>query len=196
MDQRFQAIRLVTERYSQLQGLRVAYAGLLWTCFGGVLATQANVTPLELLTVFLGIVVLYLPGSRMLDRYYRSRFGRIVVPRSSTSKAWIVLALAAIAISSKLSGFYPLAGAFLVVGAESLWTAIRDWPTRWHHVVGGIAGALAAAVQFTAPPGLGPALALGCAIIGLAYIPIGLLDHRLLVSVMRRHGEQEAPDLP
>lgn len=193
MDPRLQAIRLVTERYSQLQGLRVAYAGLLWTCFGAVLTTQADVTPLELLTAFLGIVVLYLPGNRMLDRYYTSRFGRIVVPRSSTSKARIVLALAAIAMSSKLFGFYPLAGAFLVVAAESLWTAIRDWPTRGHHVVGGIAGTLAASVQLTLPPGLGPGLALGCAIIGLAYIPIGLLDHRLLVSVMCRQAEQEAP---
>ena len=187
MDQHLDKLRLVAERYSELQGLRLAYAGVVWVTFGAALATQADVTSLELLAAIVGALALYLPGNWALRRFYSNRFGRTVVP-ASQSRRWLVPALVVMIVTSKLGGGQ-LAGAFVVVAVGSLWIAIRDWPARGYYVVGGIAGALATTAQFAALPGVGSHQALGCAIVGLGYIPIGLLDHRLLTSVMRTRRE-------
>ena len=193
MDQQLDKIRLVAERYSELQGLRIAYAGVVWVAFGAALAPQADVTSLEILAMIVGALAIGLPGYWALGRYYANRFGRLVVPPSQ-SRRWLVPTLAAVTVTGQLGGG-PLAGAFLVAAVSSLWTAIRDWPARGYYVVGGITGALAAAVQFASLPGVGSHMALGCGLIGLGYIPLGLLDHRLLASVMRNQAascDQEA----
>ena len=182
-------IRLVVERYSELQGLRVAYAGVLWVAFGSALAVQAHLAPLELLAAFLGMVALYVPGNWMLSRYYRSRFGRIVVRPTGRVNPPFVLALAWIAIANGFFGFHPVSAAFFIVAVASLWTAIRDWPVRGYYIVGSAAGAVAAATQFGSDPAFGPTHAAGCAIVGLGYLVLGLLDHRLLASVMARRPE-------
>lgn len=189
MDQRLRRVRLVTARFSELKGLHVAYAGTLWVTFGIALYAQRDVTAWTLLTGFAGVVAAYLPGKWWLDRYYRHRFGRIVVSPLRTSRVlWLIPALVAIAIGSKVFAVGPLGGACLVVSAESLWVAIRDWPSRGHYLIGGVAAALAGSVQFASHSSFlsfGHAEAVGVAIMGLSYIPLGLLDHRLLTSVMQ-----------
>lgn len=188
MDQRIQRVRLVSERYSELKGLHVAYAGALWVSFGTALHAQGDVNTTMLLTSFIGVVVAYLPVKWWLDRYYRRRFGQIVVSPWRASKLLLIPALVVIAVADQLFGGGPLAGAFIIVAAGSLWVAIRDWPARGHHLIGCVAGIVAASFQFDAgspPLPFGNRQALGVAIIGLSYIPIGLLDHWLLTSIMR-----------
>jgi hypothetical protein len=187
VDQRLQRVRLVTERYSELKGLHAAYAGALWVCFGTALYLRQEVDAMILLAAFGGAVVAYLPGKWWLDRYYRTRFGQIVVSPLRASRLLLIPVLLAISLTDDVLGGGPLGGAFLVVAAGSLWTAIRDWPARGHHLIGCVAGALAAALQFPSEStAFAKPQALGVAIIGLSYIPIGLLDHRLLTSVLRR----------
>ena len=189
MDQGLNAIRLVTERYSELKGLHVAYAGALWVCFGTALYLQGDVNLVTLMAAFLGAVVAYLPGKWRLDRYYRLRFGQIVVSPWRRSK-WLFPALMAVAGANLLFGGGPMGYAFLVITISSLKVAIRDWPERGHHLVGCAAGALAASMQFAQGSGkFGKPEALGIAIIGLSYIAVGLLDHRVLTSVLghRQH---------
>ena len=147
---------------------------------------QPEVTATNLLATFVGVVVVYLPAKWWLDRYYASRFGRTVNSRLRRSRIWMVPAFVALVISDQVFGMGPVGGGFLIVAAESLWIAMRDWPARGHYLVGCVAAALAVAVQFSPDPTpFGKPEALGVAIIGLSYIPVGLLDHRLLRSVMR-----------
>ena len=194
MDQQLANIRLVTTRYRELKGLHVAYAGALWASFGAVLSAQADVTAMDLLAAFAIVVVAYLPGKWWLDRYYASRFGRIVVSPLRTSKLWVLPACAALALANRVFGVGPLAGASLIVSGEALWIAVRDWPARGHYLIGCLAGALAASVQFAPHSAFfGKPQALGIAILGLSYIPLGLLDHWLLTSVMR--SQTEDPEL-
>jgi hypothetical protein len=193
VDQRLTKIRLVTERFSELKGLHVAYAGALWASFGGVLRAQADVTPMHLVVAFAVVVAAYLPGKWWLDRYYASRFGRIVVGPLRRSKLWLLPAFAALALVNTFYGVGALAGAFLIVAGESLWIAIRDWPARSHYLMACVAAASATALQFGSESRFfGPAQALGLAIIGIGFIPVGLLDHRLLTSVMRHTDAQYA----
>ena len=85
MDQQLDKIRLVAERYSELHGLRIAYAGVVWVAFGAALAPQADVTSLEILVMFIGALAIGLPGYWALGRYYANRFGRSLRPRRPPS---------------------------------------------------------------------------------------------------------------
>ena len=191
MDQRIRDVRLVTERYAELKGLHVAYAGALWVCFGVALSMEREITTLGLLVPFAITVAAYLPVKWWLDRYYRTRFGQVVVSPLRQTK-WLVPSLIAIAAANILFGGGPLGYGFLVVAISSLRIAIRDWPARGHYLVGCAAGAVAASIQFVPHSGMfGKEEAFGIAIIGLSYILLGLLDHRLLTSVLggRQHPE-------
>lgn len=187
MVQRLRTIRLVTERYNELQGLRLVIAGamLAATC-GGLLIAQARQR-----AVLIAIIVTFaamLPCQSLLTRYYAARFGRIVVQVSRRNGLWLLAAMAiALALSGKPFGPGQLAGVFLIGAAGASWIAIRDWPLRGYHLLGAVAAAFGASIQLMAvhAQSLPSAQATAFLVFGLAYIPIGFLDHRLLASVMR-----------
>ena len=75
--------------------------------------------------------------------------------------------------------------------ASSLWIVWRDWPHRLHHVIGACAGLVGIVVsssvavthrEFGTPldPVVADVYALTYAILGLGFLAVGLLDHRLL----------------
>ena len=79
------------------------------------------------------------------------------------------------------------------VGLVSLWVAIRDWPWRAYYL--GATAAVAIGFAASAPVGglLAPDMTLGVMFIllGVSMVPIGLLDHLLLVKLMKEVREQE-----
>lgn len=189
MDQRLRTIRLLTERYSELQGLRVAFAGGLVAAVCGAVLIAApepdvRVVNLALLAAF----AVHLVAHFFLARYYRSRYGRIDAPRSRAAGGWFAVALmAVITILDNTFRTGPLAGLLVVGAISALWVVVRDFPMRSYYLLGVVGSSLGATIMFMAAgtPQLGRAQALGMFVFGLAYIPIGLLDHRLLTSAMR-----------
>lgn len=199
MDQRLATIRLVTERYTELQGLRVAFAGgLIAAVCGAVLIATPEpalqVVNLALLAAFGVNLVAHL----VLARHYRRRYGRTTVSPSRAAMGWFALALVAV-ITVVDSRFRtgPFAGLLVVGAVSALWIVVRDFPKRAYHLFAVAGSALGAMLMFMASgtPQLGRAQALGMFVFGLAYIPIGLLDHRLLASTMRRSAASQDEQL-
>jgi hypothetical protein len=199
MDRRLETIRLVTARYEQLKGLRLVLVGVIFaTTFGAVALTDPQIGSATVQLAIVVTLVMFVPCQLLLDRYYRSKFGTIVKPASRATGVWFGVAIGVTAlITDKLTGSGPLTGALIIAVAQGLWIAIRDWPLRAHHLLGCLGAAGGVVIQFTAVHGNLPrAQAIAFLVVGLAYIPVGLLDHRLLTSVMRpahRHGSAEAP---
>lgn len=189
MDQRLKTIRLLTERYSELQGLRVAFAGgLIAATCGAVLIAAPQP---DLRVVNLAVLAAFgvdLAAHLLLARYYRSRYGRIDAPRSRAASGWFAVAL--VAVITILDNTYrtgPFAGLLVVGAVSALWVVVRDFPMRSYYLLGVVSSSLGATLMLIAAgtPQLGRAQALGMFVFGLTYIPIGLLDHRLLTSAMR-----------
>lgn len=137
--------------------------------------------------------VAMLPGLWLVDRYYAATFSRIVGRPSPIAAWWL---LGAVAVSAIVPGG-PLgpgqmAVPFLIGAAAAFWIAVRDWPLRAHHLLGCAAVAFGAAIQLMSlqSDSLPRAQAIAFFALGVAYVPVGLLDHRLLTSVMRKpNGE-------
>src|SRR4026209_1106141 len=71
-------IRLLATRFHQLQGLRVAFAGMAYTVVFGSYLVAAEPSEAGVL-IALGVsVLIYLPADLSLKRYYASTFGRQV----------------------------------------------------------------------------------------------------------------------
>lgn len=193
MDQRLKTIRLVTERYTELQGLRLAFPGaiLAVTC-GALLIAQAQQR-----AVLIAVIVAFsamLPCQWLLNCYYTARFGRIVRPTSRVAGAWLIGSMAvALILTGEPFGPGQMAATFAIGAAGALWVAVRDWPLRAHHLLGCAAAAGGASIQFVALHSefLPRAQATAFLIFGLTYIVVGLLDHRLLTSVVGP-GDREA----
>ena len=194
MDRRLARIRLVTERYNELQGLRRAIAGAMLAATGGGLLI-AHAGRRSVLTALVLTFAAMIPSQWLLSRYYAARFGRIVVPPPRKQGIWL---LAAMAIVLAITGYAfdsgQFAGPFMIGVGAALWIAIRDWPLRGYHLLGAVVTGVAAVLQLLAPDSdaMPRAQATSFLLVGLAYIPIGLLDHRLLASVMRTQQRNPA----
>ena len=74
-----------------------------------------------------------------------------------------------------------------------MWVALRDWPWRAYYLAAPVA--VATAFTFTASGGgvIEPSLTLAVLFltIGASFVPIGILDHMLLVKLMK---EARAPE--
>ena len=187
MDQQLKAIRLITERYTELQGLRLAFPGaMLAVTSGALLIAQARQR-----AVLIAVIITFtamLPCQWLMNRYYTARFGRTVGPPSRVPALWFVVSMAlALITTGKPLGSGQLAATFAVAAAGAFWVAVRDWPLRAYHLLGSAAAAFGASIQFVAlnSESLPRAQATAFFVLGLAYIVAGLLDHRLLISVMR-----------
>jgi hypothetical protein len=189
VDERLRTVRLVSERYAGLQGLRLVVIGAAYAVVFGVVLILGPVTATSTLMIAIAIMfAIVLPSQWLLTRYYESRFGRIVPPFSGDHGLWISVGTAlAVTITDKMTGAGALAGGGAIAAGAALWIVIRDWPLRSYHLLGGAACAVGVSLQFLAAnsTALPRAQATAFVIVGLAYILVGVLDHRLLTSVLR-----------
>lgn len=112
------------------------------------------------------------------------------------------IVMMALTIESMKSVYYPggLSIAALALTAHSTWVLVQDWRFRSYHVAGVAAGAIGMGLTLATPmtvrlytplpPDIAAAYGQTYALIGLALIVVGLLDHRLLWQGMSR---AEAP---
>jgi hypothetical protein len=192
-------IAFVTRRFHELQGLIPAMlgAGLI---FGPLLQhslwPRYNYGPFQALTfasVTAGVTVEY------LRQLYRNTFGEAVATWSQKMRAVIPMQLVLWGGLADMTIEFdrptPSVAAMALVG-YALWVVARDWPFRVHHLVGGAAGIMAAAITTAAPPLLdqfGPpdparseAFLLSYTILGLGLVATGLGDHQLLATTSAR----------
>lgn len=195
MDERqLASIRLLSRRFLELQGLRIALAGgTIAVVLGSYLAVAAPTVPgagVALLTA----CALMSPGQWWLHHYYARTLGRQMLEPAAAWPGKIV-PLAAVAIGIYVNSRYsaiPAGGPTMAtVVVMSILVAIRDWPWRAHYL--GVAVVVAAAFGMTVlgTAVVNPGLTLSVTLLatGLALVPVGLLDHWLLVRLMKEARE-------
>ena len=194
MDQHLRSIRLVTERYRELQGLRLVLVGLaLFGCFGAFALLGAPGGTTGQAVVSVTMIAVSFPGMWLADRYYAGRFGRVVRGERRDRSMWplVTFTVGSSVLNNWLS-VGPLTFAVAFLAPMALWIAIRDWPLRAHHFLAAFAASVALWVVFTTPLAERPlAEALAMVIIGAVSIPVGVLDHRLLTRVMPKRSAEE-----
>ena len=188
------AIRFVSERYEQLQGLRVVVIGSVFAVSAGAYALAgAPGGDWGLLTTMLIAFGVMAAGVYLAGCYYTVRFGRIVREERSAD-LWLPVTLSIVMTAgNNVFSLGPLPMPVAFNAGWALWIAIRDWPFRPHYLLGTAACAATLIGVLTIPrfrPHRPVDDALAIMFIGLVYVVIGLLDHRLLTSVMRsQHAE-------
>jgi hypothetical protein len=190
--ERLARIRLVTERFNELQGLRAALIGsaFAFAMMGCLIATGWRDNGIALFVALGLALVLIMLGEPWLDGYYAATFGRVAAP--SAPEKWLVPAGVVVIVALTVFGPHH-GGIFLFLGTRSLWIAIRDWPLSQHHFFSAAAAAIAAATQLTDVARQAPdsAFAAGFLLVGVVTTMTGFADHRLLAeSVDRRARER------
>jgi hypothetical protein len=193
--QRLERIRLLSSRFHELQGLRLALAGTaIIIAVGGYLIAAPEPTNNGALIALGMSSVLMLTGMWWLNRYYAATFGRQVwKPGRFTwlflPVYFVVATLLHVSIPSIPAG----APTAAMVVLASVWVAIRDWPWRAYYLAAPVAVVIA--FRFTASGGgvIEPQLTLAVLFltIGASFVPVGMLDHVLLVKLMK---EARAPE--
>jgi hypothetical protein len=190
MDERQLArVRLLSRRFLELQGLRIAFAGGTIAIALGSYLMAAEPTASGVGVALLVAAVLMIPGQWWLHRYYARTFGR-QVPEPAARWPANVFLLGFLAVAMYLNNRFPAIPAggptMATAVAISLALAIRDWPWRAHYL--GVAAVVGMAFTFTVVGAevINPGLTLGVTLLatGLALVPVGLLDHWLLVRLM------------
>jgi hypothetical protein len=182
-------IRLLSARFHELKGLRLALTGACITLVvGGYLLTEPAPTDTGSMVALLAAFVLLIPGMVWLGRYYDSTFGRQERKPSRHTLAFVVgFNIVAWTLNAAIPSIPPGGPTLGLVVMGSLWLAIRDWPYRGYYA--GVAAAVVAAFAATASGGgpLAPNLTLGTLFlaVGASFVPVGLLDHLLLVRLMK-----------
>ena len=198
MDQhRLNRIRFLSQRFNELQGLRVALTGVCIVLgLGSYLAVTPRPTDNGAMIALVLAFVPVIPGVYWLNRYYTSTFGRQVsAPRP---KWWHFVMVPLFGLMAFLNAQFPAipAGAptLMVVAIASAWVAIRDWPWRAYYLGGTAAVALSFAASASGAGILGPGTTLGVMFlaVGISMVPIGLLDHFLLIRLVKESREPVA----
>lgn len=145
--------------------------------------------------------VLAIPGEWWLQRYYARTFGRqLLRPRDAkrTLVFFCIYFLASMFLNHQFPAIPSGAPTAFTVALLSLWVAVRDWPWRGYYA--GATAAVAIALGLSAAVGgvLDPSLTLAAMFfaVGTAMVPIGLLDHRLLVRLVQEAREATVPSDP
>lgn len=183
-------IKLVTERYWELQGLRhVLVAVVFVVVFGGLLLTGPEPAS-DTLPIAVGSAILLIAlGMLWLDRYYARVFGQIQPSVAARRfSVWIVPGTLLV-----LLWLHPVVGAppyslyFLGWAAFSAWIAWRDWPIRRHRLLDTAAGLGAGLIQWPASAaGQSDAGFLwGLVLMAVAAAMSGVRDHGLLEETLR-----------
>jgi hypothetical protein len=189
-------VRLLSTRFHALQGLRWALMGaVLAAVQGGYLLIAREPTNDGALICAFGVsMALMVPGQLWLNRYYATHFGRQVmtVPeRWWPDRRWLFGAFIYGVIVYFVNSRFPefpaggptLAWVMLIAG----WVGLRDWRTRAYYF--GLPVTMTTAFLATASGGgaLAPNWTLTTLflVLGATLVPIGLLDHLLLVKLMK-----------
>ena len=190
MDQHLARVRLLSNRFLELQGLRVASAGAtIAIVFGGYLAT-GHPSHTGGMIALGATFALMLPGQWWAHRYYATTIGR-QVPKPR--KFWPTLMflngywLIAVYLNRRFPEIPAGAPTAATVVLASLFVAIRDWPWRVHYVGVAVAVATALGSNVIGVDAIdrGMALTMTFFVTGVSMIPAGLLDHRLLMKLIR-----------
>jgi hypothetical protein len=196
MDQQgLERIRLLSSRFHELQGLRVALAGTaIIIAVGGYLIAAPVPTNNGAMVALATSFVLMGPGLWWLNRYYAATFGRQVWKPGRFTKLFLpAYFLVAWLVNASIPAIPAGAPTVATVVAVSAWVAIRDWPWRAYYLAPPVAVAIA--FTFTASGGgdINPHLTLAILFLtlGASFVPIGMLDHMLLVKLM---NEVRAPE--
>ena len=195
--QHLDRVRLLSARFHELQGLRVALAGACMALVVGgyviAIPEPTNNGAIVAMMVSFVPVVAVMPR---LNRYYSTTFGRQVW---SPPRKWKVSFLIGyFCVAWSLNAAIPEIPAggptVLIVGLFSLWVAFRDWPWRAYYLIATVA--VASGLAASAPIGglLAPNMTLGVMfpVLGSSMVAIGLLDHFLLVKLMKDARESQA----
>jgi hypothetical protein len=199
MDQQQLArIRLLSRRFLELQGLRVAFAGGTIATVMAIYLIVAVPTPSGPMIAMLVALALMIPGQVWLHRYYATTFGRQVPKRRDPRLllALLPFQLLLLMFTIYLNRRFPEipAGAPTTAffSTIAVLVAIRDWPWRAYYL--GVPVAVASAWSANAfgdgPFDAGMTLAVTFLVTGLSLIAVGLLDHWLLVRLTQ---EARAP---
>ena len=193
---RLARIRLLTARFYELQGLRVAFAGAIMASVMAGYLIAATPTSSGALIAMLTSFGLMIPGEWWLHRYYARTFGRQVSkPRNRVPVIAFVLIYFAVGVYldrrfPEIPAGAPTAATVMLA---SVWVAIRDWRWRAHYLCAPVAvittfGANVFGAEVVDP---GMTLATTLLAMGLSFVPIGLLDHRLLVKLLHEVRDME-----
>ena len=178
--QRLDRIRLLSARFHELQGLRLALAGAcLAIGMGGYLIGTSQPTSSGAMIAAAASFVPVMAAMPWLNRYYATTFRRQTrTPPRHAPIFVIVYFVIATTLHVSIPSIPEGAPTMAIVGLASLFVAIRDWPWRAYYV----GAAAAAVIGFTvSEAGIAPVFLL----IGVSFVPIGLLDHLLLVKLMK-----------
>ena len=193
-------IRLLSARFHELQGLRVALAG---ACLALVVGGYLLAAPLPTNNgAMIAMLLAFVPVTAVmprLNRYYATTFGRQVWTPSRKVPLFMGLYLL---IGWSLNASVPEIPAGTPTTATaallSMWVAIRDWPFRAYYLLA--TAAVAGGLTLSAPVGgvLAPNMTLGVLflLLGASMVPIGLLDHLLLVKLMKEARSPLAEPAP
>lgn len=205
-DERLERIVFVTERFGELRGLVCASTGaflilgvITWTLLPGEIRNVfQNVAFLA------GMATIWSMGG--IEAYYERWYGRAPMRASShpgdprpvmpdtVGAQTMQLAI----MCDLLRGFmYPGGGSIAAAGlvGYSIWVMVRDWRYRSHYVVALAAGIAGIVVTWSVPLGfrvnghsdaaIAVPYVVNYALIGMALVFVGVLDHRLLAQAMR-----------
>ena len=194
---RLNRIRFLSQRFSELQGFRVAFTGLcITTGVGSYLAVAARPTDNGAMVALVVSFLPVIPGVWALNRYYAATFGRQV---AAPAPWWHRLAMIPLfGVMTFLNARFPEIPAggptLFVVAVTSAWVAIRDWPWRAYYILATAAVALtfAASASVTGVLPAGQTLGAMFLAVGISMVPIGLLDHFMLVRLVKESREAQS----
>ena len=189
---RLERIRLLSRRFHELQGLRVALAGATITlCVGAYLTLAAEPSNNGAIAAVMLSFLLIVPGVFSLNRYYATRFGRQVMsgPRHPRRLLlfWFVYMVVTGTLNARIPEIPAGAPTLAVVAFASTWLAVRDWPWRAYYLLATVAVGTGFIASAPITGVLAPNMTI--AVISLLFsasmVAIGLLDHLLLVRLMK-----------
>jgi hypothetical protein len=188
-------IRLLSARFHELQGLRVACCGASMAIVVGGYLMIAQPTNNGAIVAMLASFLPFIACLPWLNRYYADNFGRQVWKPSSRLKYLPLILLPYLLVGVSLNARYPEIPSgtptLVTVGLASIVVAIRDWPWRSYYL--GVTAAVAIGFKLSASGGgaLPPNLTIGIlfVLLGASMVPVGVLDHLLLVKLMKEARE-------
>ena len=194
---RLERIQLLSTRFLELQGLRVAFAGgTIALVFGSYLTMAQPTEPGAFVAMGISFVLM-LPGELWLHQYYARTVGSQVPSRRSQLPTAIFFVVY-FTIASYLNKRFPELPAgtptMAIVVVFSIAIAVRDWPWRMHYLLVAAAVALAFASNVVGVEVIDRARTLSTTVLvaGLSLVPAGILDHRLLTGLLREVRQPEA----
>jgi uncharacterized membrane protein HdeD (DUF308 family) len=197
--ERLERIRLLSQRFHELQGLRVALCGaMLALTVGGYLTLAPEPSNNGAVAAMLLSFVLIVPGVLSLNRYYATRFGRQVRNPPRHPGRLLLFGSAYLAVTSFLHARFEAIPAgtptLVVVAVASIWLAIRDWPWRAHYLLATASVSIGFIASAPVTGALAPNMTVGVLflLVGASMVPIGLLDHLLLMKLMKESREARA----